>query len=92
MFHFCSHMIKTQFDLYSSGSTIYLLDSAGNDSEVVAWAKSTMVARAAFDHLCRQYPDRSFEMRRKAWVEEERVIARAPPQKFYRGSTRRGEE
>jgi hypothetical protein len=69
-------MDKWQFDLYATGSCIYELDDRGEVSRVVAWAASSAVARAAFERLCAQYPDRSFCQRRRAWVEEERILTR----------------
>lgn len=65
---------KWDFDLYDTGSCVYELDERGNVREVVAWAKNSMIARKAFVALCEQYPDRSFEQRRRAWVEDERIV------------------
>lgn len=67
-------MNKWNIDLYDTGSCIYEVDERGNVIEIVAWAKNSTIARQAFEALCRQYPNRSFEQRRRAWVEEERIV------------------
>lgn len=62
---------KTDVDLYSEGSSIYRLTETGDIEQVDAWARSAMVGRAALVALGRQYPDKRFEQRRRAWVEGE---------------------
>lgn len=55
---------------------MYQLNAEGDILEIAAWAKSSDVARAAFNRLCERHPDRSFEMRRRAWVEDTRVVVK----------------
>jgi len=76
---------KFRVDLYSEGSTIYRLDAEGKDLEIVAWARSSLVARAAFLHLLKEYASDQFMQRRRSWIEgdgqkvrdEERLAAKA---------------
>lgn len=63
---------KKGLDLHADGSCVYHLDDKGNILEISAWAKNSQIAKAAFTALCEQYPDRSFEQRRRAWVEGSR--------------------
>lgn len=35
-----------------------------------AWARSTLIARSAFEALKVQYPNVEFSQRRKSWVED----------------------
>jgi hypothetical protein len=58
-----------RIDLYASGSTVYRVRSDGEIAEVAAWAKSTIVASAAFRKLVEQYPNDEFLQKRKSWVE-----------------------
>jgi len=46
----------------------------GDIVEVVGWAKSTLVAGAAFDARCLQNPNASYQQRRKSWVEKQRAV------------------
>jgi hypothetical protein len=54
-----------------SGSAIYSLGRDGEISEVEAWAKSSLVANAAFDVLVRNNPQESYMQKRKSWVERD---------------------
>jgi hypothetical protein len=58
-------------NVFKSGSAIYRLDRDGEIFEVAAWAKSTSVARSAFDRLLEQYPNDRFMQKRRSWVERE---------------------
>lgn len=60
---------KLDVDLYASGSTIYRLTAAGEDEEIVGWARNALVARAALEELMRRYPEARFMQRRRSWVE-----------------------
>jgi hypothetical protein len=65
---------RFHIDAYAQGSAIYKLDAKGEIDEVVAFAKSTLTARAAFLELCESNPRYSFSQRRKSWVEDERIV------------------
>lgn len=56
-------------DLYSSGSCIYELDKGDNIVAIVAWARSTVIAHAAFDALKAAQPRNRYVQRRRSWVE-----------------------
>jgi hypothetical protein len=58
-------------NVFKSGSAIYRLDRDGEIFEVAAWARSTSVARSAFDRLIEQYPNDRFMQKRRSWVERE---------------------
>lgn len=58
-----------RIDLYASGSTVYRVRNDAEIAEVAAWAKSTIVASAAFRKLVEQYPKDEFLQKRKSWVE-----------------------
>lgn len=62
---------------HADGSTVYLLDARGEIVEVVAFAKSGLVARAAFDYLCENQPKESYSQRSGARVEAERIVKTA---------------
>lgn len=67
---------RFNFDPYSEGSCVYETDAEGNIRELVAWAKSTLVANVAFEKLCEQNPETSYLQKRRSWVENERVVPR----------------
>lgn len=56
-------------DLYATGSCIYELDEGDSIMGIVAWARSSIVARAAFDVLKAAQPRNRFVQRRRSWVE-----------------------
>lgn len=56
-------------DLYSEGSTVYRLDERRDILEIVAWARNSLVALAAYEELVRKYPEDRYEQRRRGWVE-----------------------
>lgn len=64
------------FDPYSEGSCIYQLDDEGNIYELVAWAKNTLAANAAFEELCKRNPGTSYLQKRRSHVENERIVKR----------------
>ncbi len=70
--------VKSHFniDLYASGSCVMQVNSNEDIVEVVAWAKSSIAARAAFDHLCDRDPERSYQQRRGGWIEGDRLVKR----------------
>ena len=53
-------------DLHADGSCVYLLDDKGEIVSIEAWARSSLVANAAFEHLCAQNPQNSYSQRRRA--------------------------
>lgn len=61
-------------DVFSQGSAVYRVNEKGDIAEIVAFARSALAARAAFDYLCNRDPRASFEQRRRAWVEADRII------------------
>jgi hypothetical protein len=61
-------------DLYGTGSCIISLDAKGDMTEILAWARNAIIARAAFEELCRREPSYHLQQRRKSWVEEERMV------------------
>jgi hypothetical protein len=61
-------------DLYDTGSCTMSLDAQGDIMEILACARNAIVARAAFDELCRREPSYSLEQRRRSWVEEARIL------------------
>ena len=63
---------------FSDGSTIYRLDCEGEILEIVAFARSALAARMAFEYLCSHDPEQSFSQRRRSWVEVERIVSRQP--------------
>lgn len=63
-------------NVHVEGSTVYLLDARGEIAEVVAFAKSALVARAAFEYLCENHPNESYSQRSGARVEAERIVDR----------------
>ena len=65
-------------DLYAKGSCVLKLDREGNVEEVVAWARSAGVARAALGALTGTDARTSYEQRRGSWVEA-RIDPRLPP-------------
>jgi hypothetical protein len=67
---------KFCLDLYGTGSCIISLDAKGDMMEILAWARNAIVARAAFEELCRREPSYHLQQRRKSWVEEERIVCR----------------
>jgi hypothetical protein len=52
------------------------LDAKGDVMEILAWARNAIVARVAFEELCRREPGYHLQQRRKSWVEEERIVGR----------------
>jgi hypothetical protein len=60
---------RLRVDVYSTGSAVYRLRRDGGIAEVVAWARSTLVARTAYEKLVEQYPGESFMQKRRSWVE-----------------------
>jgi hypothetical protein len=52
------------------------LDANGDVMEILAWARNAIVARVAFEELCRREPGYHLQQRRKSWVEEERIVGR----------------
>ena len=62
---------KWNIDLHSSGSCVYRLNAKGDDIEIVAWAQSSGVARAALEALRKANPDYRYQQRRRAWVESD---------------------
>lgn len=62
-------------DPFSEGSSVYRVNEQNDILELVAFARSALVARAAFDHLCERYPNESYSQRRRAWVEADRIVA-----------------
>jgi hypothetical protein len=67
---------KFCIDLYDTGSCIISLDAKGDMTEILAWARHAIVARAAFEELCRREPGYHLQQRRKSWVEKERIVGR----------------
>lgn len=65
---------KWNIDVYTQGSAIYRLNDKGEPAEVMAFAGNALVARAAFDYLCKHNPEDSFSQVRRAWVEAERIV------------------
>lgn len=47
---------RLSVDMYAQGSMIFRLDAKGELAEVVAWARSSLVAGAAYERLMQQYP------------------------------------
>lgn len=68
---------RFQIDVHSQGSAVYKLDAKGEIEEAVAFARNSLVARAAFNELCARYPKDSFSQRRRSWVEAERISRKA---------------
>ncbi len=64
---------RFRIDVHADGSAIYELDAAGEIKTVVAFARNASVARAAFDYLCKEYPEDSFSQRRRSWIEAQRI-------------------
>ena len=62
---------------FDEGSAVYRVDDKGDIVELVAFARSALVARAAFDYLCDRFPEGSYSQRRRAWVEAERIVRKA---------------
>lgn len=58
-----------EINLYEVGSCIYRLDGEGGIDRVDAWARSTLIAEAAFRASLDAYPKYRFEQRRRGWVE-----------------------
>jgi len=50
---------KFCFDLYGTGSCIVTIDGRGDIVEVVAWARNSLAAGAAFKELCERNPETS---------------------------------
>ena len=67
---------KFAIDLYDTGSCIMNVDDEGDILEILAWARNSLVARAAFDELCRREPNYSLHQRRGGWIEGERLVCR----------------
>ena len=65
---------RIDIDMYASGSRVLRVNDNADIIEIVAWANNALVARTAFDELCRREPDQSFHQRRRSWVEAERMI------------------
>ena len=65
---------KFGIDLYATGSCVMQVDTEADILEVVAWARNSIAARAAFEELCRLNPEKSYHQRRKSWVEAERMV------------------
>jgi hypothetical protein len=70
----CRHDV----DMYQRGSRILEIDGSGNIVDVVAWASNGIAARQAFDYLCEFEPGKSFEQRRRGWVESDRIMTVTP--------------
>jgi hypothetical protein len=64
----------SNIDAFTQGSAVYRLYPNGERAELIAFASSALVARAAFDYVCERYPEDSFSQRRRAWVEAERIV------------------
>jgi hypothetical protein len=62
-----------QPNLYSEGSCIYEVDEKGNIVELVAWARNTLAASAAFEELCGRNSKTRYQQRRRGHVENERI-------------------
>lgn len=65
---------RIDIDMYATGSRVLRVNDNADIIEIVAWANNAVVARAAFDELCRREADQSFHQRRRSWVEAERMI------------------
>jgi hypothetical protein len=61
-------------DLYSEGTCVYELDAAGEVVGIVAWARNSLAAAAAFDEICKRQPGTSFSRRRRSHVEADRLV------------------
>lgn len=70
---------------HADGSAVYQLDARGEIVEVVAFAKSTLVARAAFDYLCENRPNESYSQRNGARVEAKRIVDRVKANSSWSG-------
>lgn len=55
-------------NMFSQGSTVYRMRK-GEEVEIEAWARSSLVAGVAFEELVRRNPDEEYMQRRRAWVE-----------------------
>lgn len=62
---------RFRVDLYDEGSCIYQIDGKGEVFRIDAWARSSLVAGAAFEALKAANPTISYSQRRGAWVEGE---------------------
>ena len=63
-------------DVHTQGSAVYRLNDKGEAAEIMAFAPNTLVAGAAFEFLCKHYPEDSFSQRRRGLVEAERVVGK----------------
>ena len=59
---------------FSEGSAVFRLDHRGEIAEIVAFARSALAAKAAFEYLCENYPNESYMQKRRAWVEGLRIV------------------
>lgn len=66
-----AHEERFWVDMYAVGSCIYKLDHRGEIFEIAAWARSTLVAHAAYDKLVEQYETDRFLQKRRSWIERE---------------------
>lgn len=60
---------RFHFDPYSDGACVYRVDEHGDILEIVAWARGSLAAQAAFDYLVQQNPRDRYERRKRSWVE-----------------------
>ncbi len=61
-------------DLYDTGSCVMQINANGDIIEVKAWARNSLVAKAAFEALAAYDSNYSLEQRRRSHVEAERII------------------
>jgi len=68
--------VKTPFDvdLYGNGSCVMEVDASGNVVEIVAWARNSLTAQAAFEELCDRNPNKSYQRRQRSWLGAERLV------------------
>lgn len=67
---------RLEVDMFADGSRVMHVDDKGDIVEILAWAKNSVVARAAFEEICRREPTYSLHQRRGAWVEADRMVTR----------------
>lgn len=68
------HPSPFEIDLYNTGSCVMQINANGDIVEVKAWARNSLVAKAAFKALAAYESNYSLEQRRRSHVEEERIV------------------